>query len=256
MPANKRYGFGFRAQIPEGAEESRIIPFVLSTLDRDRHGTVLNQDNWNIDNYRLNPVVAYQHTLSGGLCTDPDPDYIIGKSISIGVEGLGIDRRLVASAQFEPSDINPLAEKVFRKVLFGSLSRSSVGFLEIGQGKYGTGEEAEGRSEETYYFAGQELLEWSVVNIPSNPQAGKRDIAMRRMREEGFTALMYAYRELGGRFTLSQIESYSVRDIFDLLDGKDLEIRERNPEKIRAMLAENTALKDQVARLQAVLRMK
>jgi hypothetical protein len=249
MPINKRYGFGTRGIIPADTEESRVIPFVLSTFNKDRHGTVLNQDNWNLESYRANPVIAYQHTLSGGMCTDPNPDYVIGKSLAIGIEGNGIDKRLVADAQFEPADVNPLAEKIFRKVLFGSLSRSSVGFMEVGEGKYGIGEEAEGRSEETYYFAGQELLEWSVVNIPSNPQAGKRDITMRRMREEGYIAFMYAFRELGGRFRLSEIENMTVRDILTLLDGKDLEIKEKDPEVVRAILNDPQTRADAESRM-------
>ncbi len=225
----KKYGFGTRGDIPADAAESRIIPFVLSTFTKDRHGTVLNQDNWKLDNYRLNPVIAYQHTLSGGLCTDPNPDYVIGKSVSIGIEGQGQE---------------------FQKVLFGSLTRTSVGFLEVGEGKYGEGEEAQGRAEETYYFAGQELLEASIVNIPSNPQAGKRDITNRRLREEGYIAFMYAFRELGGKFLLSELEAMTVRDILTLLDGKDLEIKEKDPRKVRELLADPEAVADQVARLQ------
>jgi hypothetical protein len=232
----KRFGFGIRAEIPAGAEESRIIPFVLSTFTKDRHGTVLNQDNWSLDNYRKNPVVAYQHMLSGGLCTDPNPDNIIGKSPNIDIEGAGRERKLVADAQFEDASINALAEKIFRKVLFGSLNRSSVGFMEVGEGKYGEGEEAMGKAQETYYFAGQELLEWSIVNIPSNPDAGKRDITLRHFREEAYGSLMYAWKELGGKFRLSQIEQLRVCDIMDLLEGKDLGITGSDVEDVRRRL--------------------
>jgi len=233
---NKKFGYGSRGDIPADVEQSRIIPFVLSTAAKDRHGTILNQDNWQLDNYRKNPVVAYQHNLSGGLCTDPDPDYVIGKSIRVDLEGAGRDRKLIADIQFEPAEINPISEKIFRKVLFGSLSRSSVGFLEVGEGRWGEGEEGRGGSRETYYFAGQELIECSIVNIPSNPDAGKRDITRRRMREEGYIALMYAFRELGGKFRLSEIENLTVRDILDLLDGKDFGLKEKDPEKIRQLL--------------------
>jgi len=247
---SKKYVYGSRGDIPAGAEESRIIPFILSTFTRDRHRTVLNQDNWQLDNYRKNPVIAYQHNLYGGLCTDPDPDNIIGKSNRIEVKGVKKERRLIADAEFEPGESNVLAEKIFRKILFGSLSRSSVGFLEVGQGKYGDGDEAEGEERETYYFDGQELLEWSVVNIPSNPDAGKRDLALRKMREEGYVALMYAFKELGGKFRLSEIENFRIRDILDLLDGKDLEIKEKDPDKVRKQLQDPQAMADMISRQQ------
>lgn len=247
MPTGKII-FGTRGTIAANAEESRIIPFVNSTSTRDRHGTVLNQDGWDLSAYRANPVVGYQHNLSGDLCNAPDPDFIIGKDINPQVEGSAGNRTLTGAVQFEPADINPLAEKVFRKVLFGSLSRSSVGFIEVGNGKYGEGEEAEGRAAETYYFEGQQLLEWSIVNIPSNPDAGKR--TMRFMREQGYIAFMYAFRELGGKFRLSEIENLTVRDILNLLDGKDLEIKTTDPAKVEKMLSDPQAVADQLERLQ------
>jgi hypothetical protein len=253
MPNRKKIGFGIRSSIPANAEESRIIPFVLSTYTKDRHGTVLNQDNWKLDNYRNNPIIAYQHNLSGGMCSDPNPDFVIGKSAKVDVEGSGSERKLIADAQFETADINPMAEKIFRKVLFGSLNRSSVGFLEIGEGKYGEGDQARSQSNETYFFEGQELLEWSIVNIPSNPDAGARDM-MRKMREEGYSALMYAFKELGGKFRLSQIEQMRVCDILDLLDGKDLDLKETDPDKMRRLLSEITLKDEQIDRLTTQLK--
>lgn len=255
MRQNKNIRFGIRGEVPDNAAESRIIPFVLSTFTRDRHHTVLNQDNWMLDNYRKGPLFAYQHMLSGGFCTDPNPDNVIGKSVRIDLEGIGKSRQLVADGQFEDAMINPLAEKIFRKVLFGSLSRTSVGFLEMGEGKYGTGDEARDQTNETYYFDGQELLEWSVVNLPSNPDAGKREMMnLRKMREEAFAAIMYAFKELGGKFRLSQIEQFRVIDILDLLDGKDLDIKETDPDKVRKLLAEVEVKKDQITRLNELLK--
>ncbi|MZP67222.1 MAG: hypothetical protein GT597_13875 [Bacteroidales bacterium] len=221
--------YGTRREPAADVAKTRTIDFVLSTYTRDSHGTVLNQDGWSLDRYRKNPVVAYQHTLSGGFCMDPNPDYIIGKSVSIGLEGEGREKCLVASVQFEPAEINPLAEKIFQKVLFGSLSRCSVGFIEVGRGKYGEKEEAKGASRETYYFAGQELIEWSIVNVPSNPDTGKRDALLRQVREEAYVALMYAFRELGGSVRLSELEDMTVRQILDMLDG-------RSPEKVIKLL--------------------
>jgi hypothetical protein len=249
----RQFSYGIRGVVPDDAEESRMIPFVLSDSTRDRHGTVLNPENWSVDNYRKNPVVAYQHNLSAGFCSDPNPDFVIGKDVSESMFlGTGFDRKLVGVTMFEDKATNQLAEKVFRKVLFGSLSRVSVGFLEVGNGKYGDGEERQGGANETYYFDGQELLEYSIVNVPSNPNAGKRDM-MRRLREESYGALMYAFKELGGRFRLSQIEQLRVCDVLDLLDGKDLDLKETDPERVRKLLVDIEALRDQNERLKELL---
>lgn len=251
---SKKITFGQVREIPESAHESRIIPFVLSTSKRDRHGTVLNQDNWILDNYRVNPIIGFMHNLYGDLCNPPDPDDVIGKSAKIDVEGKKGERQLIADAEFEPAELNLMAEKVFRKILFGSLRGASVGFLPVGHGWYGEKEEDQGNENETYYFEGQELLEWSVVNIPSNPDGAKR-----MMRDQAVSAIAYVHRALGAKFRLSQIENMRVRDILDLLDGKDIEIRETDPDKVRKMLQEEQAIKAQeeiISRQQSDLKKK
>lgn len=240
----KKISFGLRRDIPSNVEESRIIGFILSTCKKDRHGTILNQNNWKLDAFRLNPTVGYAHNLSGGLLTDPNPDYVIGKDLKPQVEGTGTDRKLTGLLQFEPASINPLAEKIFRKVLFGSLNTSSVGFLEIGQGKYGSGEEGLGRSQETYYFEGQELLEWSIVNIPSNPDAGKRKA--RTLEGEPIRTTCYVIQQLADRFRPSYLEKLPIDDIMVLLEAKDLNIKETDLGKVRKLLADPKAVADRI----------
>lgn len=235
----KKITFGQVRDIPKDANESRIIPFILSTPERDRHHTTLNQKEWNLDNYRKNPVVGYMHNLYGNMCDAPDPDDVIGQDKNTATEDINGALCLTGMAQFDPADVNLKAEKIFRKLLLGSLRAASVGFLDIGKGAWGQGDEAEGRDKETYYFAGQELLEWSVVNIPSNAGAGKRANGL--IRIQSYAALMYIQKELGKNFTLSQIENFRVRDILDLLDGKDIDLNERDPEKMRKKLEDEGA---------------
>jgi len=83
---------------------------------------------------------------------------VIGKARAF-VEG----DKLMGEITFEPADLNEKADKVYRKIQFGSLNAVSVGFREVGEG--------ENDEDGTYRFAGQELMEISVVNIPSNPEA-------------------------------------------------------------------------------------
>jgi hypothetical protein len=242
MTKIKKITFGQVREIPTNVEESRIIPFVLSTPTRDRHHTILNQANWNLDNYRKNPVVGYMHNLYGDMCNPPNPDDIIAQDKGIGVEDMSGLLALVGTPLFEPASINLQADKIFRKIMFGTLRAASVGFLDFGKGEWGAGLEAEGADNETFRFAGQELLEWSVVNIPSNPDGTKR--ANEAMRNQTHAAIRYAFRELGKKFRLSEIENLRVRDVLDLLDGKDIEIRETDPDKVRKMIMEEMAQKD------------
>lgn len=154
-------------EVRKSETDERTITFVASDGSRDSARTVLNQKGWDLTRFNKNGVIGYQHDIYGGW--DNDPDKVIGKGRAY-VEG----ERLLVDITFEPEDINPLAEKIYKKVLFGSLKAVSVGFLPIGRGAWGKGEEGPGQERETYYYAGQELLEVSVVNIPANPNAVRK----------------------------------------------------------------------------------
>jgi len=150
---------------------SRRVTFVASDDTRDSVGTVLNPDGWSLERFNSNGIIGYQHKVYGSWSDTENPDNVIGKGRAY-IE----DRKLMVDVEFEPAEINPLAEKVYQKILFGSLKAVSVGFLPIGRGSWGKGEEALDGENPTYYYAGQELLEISVVNIPANPKALKKGL--------------------------------------------------------------------------------
>lgn len=150
-------------------EESRKVTFVASDGTRDTAGTVLNQEGWDLERFNANGIIGYQHKVYGGWDDTDNPDNVIGKGHAYLEDG-----KLMVDIEFEPKEINELAEKVYQKILFGSLRAVSVGFLPKGHGSWGKGEEAVDGSNPTYYFEGQELLEVSVVNIPANPNALKK----------------------------------------------------------------------------------
>jgi hypothetical protein len=226
--------------------EARTATFIISTSARDSHGTVLNQRAWNLDRYQRNPIVGYQHAVwGGGLCNDPSPDMVIGTSrVAIEETRDAADARLIAVATFEPRDINELADKIWRKIQFGTLRATSVGFTEVGEGEWGDDDEARGRENATYYFAGQELYEWSVVNMGSNPETVKRDATA---RARVFVArAVAALRHLGEPVTVEDVMRMRVSEALVLLDGapaaqalRDVtreEARQRVPEYIRRVL--------------------
>lgn len=214
-------------------KESRTVQFVISDESKDRHRTVLNMDGWNLENFNRNGIVGYQHDVYGaGMCKGPDPDSVIGKGRA-WVENNGTRANgmggpvLMGEVEFEPKEVNELADKVFKKVLHGTLNATSVGFRSIGGGTMvneKTGEEEQMKEapysvpkNHTFYYEGQELLEFSVVNIPSNPNALKKNV-------RGFTAnaLRYAKERLGDEWTYGMIEQMRVVELIELL---------KNPEK-------------------------
>lgn len=144
--------------------EKRTAEFVISDATVDRHGTVLDS-NWDLTNYNRNGIVGYQHEVYGSFFSKSDPDSIIGKSTA---EWVG--NELIGKMEFEPKELNPLAEKIFQKVIFGTLKATSVGFMPTEEGETKTIKEGE-KEKKIFHFGKRELLEWSIVNIPSNPNA-------------------------------------------------------------------------------------
>ena len=151
-------------------EESRTVEFVASDNSVDSYGTVIPVDKWDLTRYQGNGIVGYMHDVYGDSWTESaDPDDVIGKG-----EAWVEDDKLIVRITFEPVDLNPRADKIFRKLQFGSLHAVSVGFRATKKGHMG--DEERGEDPKVYYYAGQELLEVSVVNIPSNANALKRSM--------------------------------------------------------------------------------
>lgn len=235
MPKMNKRVLGTQIRKADDVESTRTITLQASDFSKDRHGTRLSPSGWILDNFNANPVIAYMHNAYGdSLCLAPNPDDIIGKGRAY-MDG----EELMIDITFEPADINPTAEKVFRKMLFGSLNACSVGFIGH-SGHWGEGEEARGAENETYYYDSQELLEVSIVNIPSNPNALRRSL-----RESTSSALSYIYRALEGKFRYSEIEDMTVRQVLDLVEGRQVE----EPEEQEEEVVEPEPLDDEVDQL-------
>ena len=196
----------------EDVEKTRTIEFVASDATRDSYGTVLNPKGWDLERFNKNGIIGYQHNVYGdNLCLAPDPDDVIGKGVA-RVEG----EELIVSVTFEPADVNPKAEKIFKKLLFGSIRAVSVGFLPLGEGKFGEGEEKKGGARQTYYYAGQELCEVSVVNIPANANAVRRSL-----RDNTYAAILFISRALGGGVPLSEIGKMTVDEVLSRIAKRE-----------------------------------
>lgn len=158
---------------PKEAEKTRTVKFVFSDETRDTYGTVLSADKWDLNRFNRIGVAFYNHNGRSG-----DPDQTIGTARA-WVEG----KKLMGEIRFEPAELNPVADKVFKKVLAGTLRGVSVGFLPLERGKFGEGDEALGGKKETYYFGRCELLEISVTPLPSNKNALARSVGTDPMGE-------------------------------------------------------------------------
>lgn len=139
----------------------RMIPWVISTPQRDRDGDRIESKGADLKEYFENPIVLYNHARSGlptatAIKTWKRPDFV--KSIAL------FPVRDVADGF--PYSIYQLAKAMI-------LRASSIGFMPIKFEKDSemTDEEKAAFPWGGYLHSKWRLLEWSPVTIPSNPGA-------------------------------------------------------------------------------------
>jgi HK97 family phage prohead protease len=136
------------------SEDGLQVDFVISTQTVDRDQDSIAIDGWQLDNYRKNPVVLWAHDSR-------QPP--VAKSLSEWIQ----DQKLKSTAQFTPKDLNPFGYMTGQMFLKGFLNAVSVGFRSQ-EAKWAADEQ--NRPWGIDYFK-QELLEYSCVPVPANPEA-------------------------------------------------------------------------------------
>lgn len=133
--------------------EDRTYEFTASTSNQDRDGEVIEASGWDLKNFKKNPVVMYAHDYRS---------LPVGKAPRVWVSS---DGKLKNTVEFPPEGTYEFADIVERLVDTGYLKTESVGFIPK-KWEDGEGEKAPKRT-----YTKQELLEISIVPVPSNPDA-------------------------------------------------------------------------------------
>lgn len=127
------------------AVESQVSRMIISEEKADRDGETVILAGGDFVNYKKNPVVLMDHSYS--------VESIIGKTVSISVEG----KKLIAEWVWAETEEAMLAKQLYDG---GFLKTSSIGFIALQ------------RSEtDRSIITKWELLEWSLVAVPCNPNA-------------------------------------------------------------------------------------
>lgn len=120
----------------ERTEEVGPVRFVASTEGVKRDGKDLKVEDWDLTNFKRNPVVLINH------------DY---RSLPIGRAEMTVDgKRLLADVTFDDQD--ELAVKVESKIKRGIITSGSVGWEDLPGGK-------------------RDLLDFSIVTVPADTSA-------------------------------------------------------------------------------------
>jgi HK97 family phage prohead protease len=138
-----------KAGVADGIEagEGRTLSFIISTNAVDRDNDVIDQNGWHLDTYKQNPVVLWAHDYT---------QLPLGRSTDIGVK----DGRLKATTEFAD---HAFADTVYRMLKGGFLRATSVGFVPKLF--------AENKDRGGLDIIEQDLLEFSIVPVPANPEA-------------------------------------------------------------------------------------
>jgi len=131
------------------------FPWTLSTFDLDRFGERVDPNGWDFAQFVKNPVVEWAHRFDIPA---------IGK-----IEGLAIDDKgLHGSVVFNDKEYDQFGWGIGQRVKAGVIRAGSVGFRVLEIEIPSKDDSTDGT---TLIFRKQELLEFSICNVPANPWA-------------------------------------------------------------------------------------
>jgi len=157
--------------------EEEGYPWTLSTFDLDRFAERVDPHGWDFKRFMENPVVQWAHRFDIPA---------IGK-----IEGLTIDDSgLHGVVFFNDKSFDPFGWSIGQRVKAGVIRAGSVGFrvmeIEIPS-------KADSRDGTALIFRKQELLEFSICNVPANPFALAKvnNGQLERGNESGVNAVLF-----------------------------------------------------------------
>lgn len=150
-------------------KDDRIVEFMINTANTDREGEIMLPLGAQLDNYKKNPVVLWDHNPA----IPP-----IGRTVKISRSKHGLKAKVQFAETWR-------ADEIYNLIKNGFLNTASVGYLtqkSIKRNEAGWKDIAIKLAQDGYPITKQtkriltkwELLEWSVVPVPSNPNALRR----------------------------------------------------------------------------------
>ena len=140
----------FNVEIKSINDDNYTIKGVFSTADEDRHGEIVDQKSWQLNDYLLNPVILFAHDHN---------QPAIGKAINLAFNELG---NLEGEIQFAAKEYE-FANTIYKLYKGGYMRAFSVGFQneEVDIIENGT----------KVILKKNTLFEISTVNVPANQLA-------------------------------------------------------------------------------------
>jgi uncharacterized protein len=151
--------------------------WTLSTFDLDRFGERIDPQGWDFKRYMNNPIVEWAHRYDIPA---------IGK-----IEGLAVDDKgLHGVVFFNDKSFDAFGWSIGQRVKAGVIRAGSVGFRPV---EIEIPSKEDSKDGTSLIFRKQELLEFSICNVPANPFAliNNREKITNNKEEEGDNAAYY-----------------------------------------------------------------
>jgi HK97 family phage prohead protease len=150
----------FISEIRDTDDKERSFTHAISDETPDAHGSIIRVDGWDLRRFKANPVVLFAHNSH---------DLPIGRSKRIWKE----DGKLMARTEFAgAAQDHDLAETAYKLVRDGFIRAWSVGFLpKEREPRKDISDEEKHVLFEPVIYTKTELMEYSLVPVPSNPHA-------------------------------------------------------------------------------------
>jgi HK97 family phage prohead protease len=142
-----------------GKSGENAAGWTFSTFDLDRFSERIDPAGWDFSHYLKNPVVQWAH------CYDIPA---IGKAEGLYADEKGLHGQVV----FNGKEYDPFGWAIGERVKAGVIRAGSVGFRVLEIEIPGKDEKEDGTA---LIFRKQELLEFSVCNVPANPFALRKE---------------------------------------------------------------------------------
>jgi HK97 family phage prohead protease len=136
------------------------IAWTLTTFDLDRFGERIDPAGWDFKRYMDNPVVEWAHRYDIPA---------IGKIEGLAVDGEGLHGLVV----FNDKSFDVFGWSIGERVKAGVIRAGSVGFRAV---EIEIPSKEDSKDGTSLIFRKQELLEFSICNVPANPFALIKDI--------------------------------------------------------------------------------
>lgn len=224
----------FTSEIRGIDEKEGSLTAYVSTGARDRMDEVLLPEGVDLSKFKKNPVVLWAHNY------DMPP---IGKALWIKRDGVG----LLSKVKFAST---AFAQEIFGLYKEGMMQAFSVGFIPKEH------EDGDGEKKPRRTYKKWEMLEYSAVPVPANPEALM--LAMQKGIISEGTKAMFETKAKEGEGGVEEAEETTTTETEVQLENEPKPEPETDETK-SVLMAELKQSKDEVARLKSevsVLRYK